>query len=223
MSSSLMEQCSPSAYGAIIDKTDPESSQSTRLNDSRALVQLHRKFWLKGVQDMPENESMDIDKDEDADEDEDGGDETGPGYILNLGIPRIQRSVLWVRKEYIWLYGYCDKYLESLRHEQTPPSVVVTGQPGIGKSYWVTYALCRRLAEGKPVICDRGSELTISPSARAPAETATEHHRRPWRLALTSCSLRSDHGHHQWLSLRSRASLCISILFSYTSGVFFLL
>ncbi|KAH9034832.1 hypothetical protein EDB85DRAFT_2219282, partial [Lactarius pseudohatsudake] len=32
-----------------------------------------------------------------------------------------------------------------------PPSVVITGQPGIGKSYWVTYALCRRLAEGKPV------------------------------------------------------------------------
>ncbi|KAI9438109.1 hypothetical protein H4582DRAFT_1878695 [Lactarius indigo] len=95
---------------------------------------------------------MNIDEYEDGDEDEDEEDETGPGYILNLGIPHIQRSVLWVRKEYIRLYGYCDKYLESLRHEQMPPSVVITGQPGIGKSYWITYALCRRLAEGKPVI-----------------------------------------------------------------------
>ncbi|KAI9434189.1 hypothetical protein H4582DRAFT_1856074 [Lactarius indigo] len=107
------------------------------------------------MQDVPENESMDIDKDKEADEDEDEseGDETGPGcYILDLGIPDIRRSRLWVRKEYIRLYGYCNKYLESHRDDDIAPSVVITGQPGIGKSYWVLYALCRRLTEGKPVI-----------------------------------------------------------------------
>ncbi|KAK2464475.1 hypothetical protein APHAL10511_003454 [Amanita phalloides] len=32
------------------------------------------------------------------------------------------------------------------------PAVVITGQPGIGKSIWIYYALRRRLAERKPVI-----------------------------------------------------------------------
>ncbi|KAI9444097.1 hypothetical protein H4582DRAFT_2071690 [Lactarius indigo] len=147
MSSSLIEQCSPSAYSTIIDKTYYKSTQITQLNDSDELVQLHRNFWLQSVQDVPENESMNVDKGEDADEDEDEADETGPGcYILNLGVPRIQRSVLWVRKEYIRLYGYWDKYLESHRDEHKAPSVVITGQPSIGKPFTV------RLAEGKPVV-----------------------------------------------------------------------
>ncbi|KAI9442329.1 hypothetical protein H4582DRAFT_1809402 [Lactarius indigo] len=105
------------------------------------------------MQDVPENESMNIDKDKDADEGEGEEDETGPGcYILDLGVPDIRRSKLWVRKEYIRLYGYCNKYLELHRDDHMAPSVVITGQPGIGKSYWVVYALCRRLTEGKPVI-----------------------------------------------------------------------
>ncbi|KAH9006497.1 hypothetical protein EDB86DRAFT_2795089, partial [Lactarius hatsudake] len=100
-----------------------------------------------------------VDKDENADEGEGEGDETGPGcFILKLGIPGIWRSELLVRKEYIQLYEYCDKYLESRRNDQKPPSVVITGQPGIGKSYWLTYALCRRLTEGGPVIWFRSGK-----------------------------------------------------------------
>ncbi|KAI9429783.1 hypothetical protein H4582DRAFT_2024675, partial [Lactarius indigo] len=87
-----------------------------------------------------------------ADEDEGEGDETGPGcHKLSICIPSIWPE-LWVRKEYIRLYGYCNKYLELHRDKHKAPSVVVTGQPGIGKSYWLLYALCRRLTEGKPVI-----------------------------------------------------------------------
>ncbi|KAH9176554.1 hypothetical protein EDB89DRAFT_1846054 [Lactarius sanguifluus] len=120
-------------------------------------MQLHRKFWLQKLQDVPENHSVNLDRDDKSDECE--GDETGPGcFILKLGIPGIWRSELLVRKEYIQLYEYCDKYLESRRNMQTPPSVVITGQPGIGKSYWVTYALCRRLTEGKPVIWFRSTQ-----------------------------------------------------------------
>ncbi|KAH9054177.1 hypothetical protein EDB87DRAFT_1689495 [Lactarius vividus] len=86
-------------------------------------------------------------------EDKDEGDEIGPGcYILDLGTPDLRRSKLWIRKEYIRLYEYCNKYLESRRTEQVAPSVVITGQPGIGKSYWIIYAMCRCLADGKPVI-----------------------------------------------------------------------
>ncbi|KAH9083658.1 hypothetical protein EDB83DRAFT_2212994 [Lactarius deliciosus] len=99
---------------------------------------------------------MNVDKDDDADEGEGEGD--APGFILKLGIPGIWRSELLVRKEYIRLYEYCDKYLESRRNKQTPPSVVITGQPGVGKSYWVTYALCRCLTEGKPVFWFRSTQ-----------------------------------------------------------------
>ncbi|KAH9036897.1 hypothetical protein EDB84DRAFT_1416475, partial [Lactarius hengduanensis] len=155
MSSSLVEQHSPSAYCAIIDQTYPKANKITQLPYYHPLVQVHRKFWLQSPPDVPWNESMNVDKDDDADEGEGEGD--GPGFILKLDIPGISRSELLVRKEYIRLYEYCDKYLESRRNKQKPPSVVITGQPGIGKSYWVTYALCRRLAEGKPVFWFRST------------------------------------------------------------------
>ncbi|KAH8994024.1 hypothetical protein EDB92DRAFT_1815302 [Lactarius akahatsu] len=138
-----------SARNAIIDQDHHQSAKVTRLHYSHPLMHLHRKFWLQSPPDVPGNEYMNVDKDDDANEGEGEGD--GPDFILKLDIPGICRSELLVRKEYIRLYEYCDKYLESRRDKQKPPSVVITGQPGIGKSYWVTYALCRRLAEGKPV------------------------------------------------------------------------
>ncbi|KAH9034849.1 hypothetical protein EDB85DRAFT_2087937 [Lactarius pseudohatsudake] len=150
--------CSP-VYGDIIDLKNPKSALITRLFDSHSLVQLHRKFWLQSL--VPENESTNLDKDEDPDEDEGEGDETGPGCcILNIGIPDIWPN-LWVRKEYNRLYEYCNKYLGSHCDDATPPSVVITGQPGIGKSYWLTYALCRRLTEGEPVIWFTGMHLYL--------------------------------------------------------------
>ncbi|KAH9171752.1 hypothetical protein EDB89DRAFT_2096685 [Lactarius sanguifluus] len=112
-------------------------------------MQLHRKFWLQSLQDVPENESMNADKDEDPGEEE--GDETGPGYILNIDVPDIWPKLL-VRIEYIRLYKFCNTYLGSNRNRPIPPSVVITGQTGIGKSCWLTYALCQRLVEGEPVI-----------------------------------------------------------------------
>ncbi|KAH9017447.1 hypothetical protein EDB84DRAFT_1276537 [Lactarius hengduanensis] len=119
-------------------------------------MQLHRKFWLQSLQDVPENESMNVDKDEDPGEDEGEGDETGPGYILNIDIPNIWPKLL-VRKEYIQLYKFCNKYLGLNRNWPIPPSVVITGQPGVGKSCWLTYALCQRLVEGEPVVWFSGT------------------------------------------------------------------
>ncbi|KAH8981995.1 hypothetical protein EDB86DRAFT_3129050 [Lactarius hatsudake] len=124
------------------------SSDLTRLDDSDPLVRLHRKFWLQSLQDV---ESMNINEDEDPDEEGEGGETVHGCYILNIGIKSIWPELL-VRKEYIRLYQYCNKYLGSNRNWPMPPSVVITGQPGIGKSYWLTYALCQRLVEGEPVI-----------------------------------------------------------------------
>ncbi|KAH9051432.1 hypothetical protein EDB87DRAFT_1687260 [Lactarius vividus] len=120
----------PSAYGTIIRETEANLAKCTQLHDTHALAQLHRKFWRRGMQGRPENKSVNVN------EDKDEGDEIGPGcYILDLGIPDLRRSKLWIHKEYIRLYEYCNKYLESRRNEQVAPSVVITGQPGIDEMY----------------------------------------------------------------------------------------
>ena len=70
---------------------------------------------------------------EDAGEDEDE-EEISPGCgILDIAIPGINPSKLWVRKEYIKLSEYCEEYLG--RDHFIAPSVVITGQPGIGKYF----------------------------------------------------------------------------------------
>ncbi len=123
-----MEQGSLSTYGSIIPQTE---TQWTKLDDTNALARLHRKFWPRGE---TQNELMNVDEDEYTEEDEDEDEEIGPGcYVLDLGVPELGRSMLWIRKEYIRLYKYCNEYLESRRGAQLPPSVVITGQPGIGK------------------------------------------------------------------------------------------
>ncbi len=120
-----MEHGSISAYVSEID------DKWSKLRDTHTLARLHRKFWLQSVQDGPRNELMDVDGDEDEDDEE---EEIGPGcYVLDLGTPG--RSKVWIRKEYIRLYNYCNEYLESRLNEQEPPSVVITGQPGIGKRF----------------------------------------------------------------------------------------
>ncbi|KAI9461237.1 hypothetical protein BJY52DRAFT_1079998, partial [Lactarius psammicola] len=100
---------------------------------------------------------------EDAEEDED--EEIGPGcYVLGLGIPRIGRSKLWrIRKGYIRLY----KVLRS--HHRITRALISSSlrDPAVKiywlkrKSYRILYALCRRLAEGKPIMWYRDTTLFL--------------------------------------------------------------
>ncbi|KAH9079497.1 hypothetical protein EDB83DRAFT_2503931 [Lactarius deliciosus] len=80
---------------------------------------------------------MDVDETAEEDEDEDEGNETGAGcYILTLGTPDLECQKLWIRKDYIRLYNFC-------------------------QNYWIYYAPRRRLAEKKPVIWYRDSTLFL--------------------------------------------------------------
>ncbi|KAH9065068.1 hypothetical protein EDB83DRAFT_2519688 [Lactarius deliciosus] len=124
----------------------PQNTFSSILDPEEPLTKLHAKFWPASLPDEPisaggdgdedmgqeedesEAEAEDGDGGEDEDEDEDD-DETGC-YTLDLSTTCIGVK-LW---------------------EDGPLSVVITGQPGIGKSYWIFYALHRCLCEGKPVI-----------------------------------------------------------------------
>ncbi|KAF8506812.1 hypothetical protein F5888DRAFT_1798045 [Russula emetica] len=118
------------------------------------LASLRSKFWGKNSEEEAKEwrELHPIVND-------DRTDDIGPGcYGLDLGI-KFKCSKLWVRQDYIRAYNYCRE-----RHEEGPSdetemarSIVITGQPGIGKSYWITYAVRRRLGERKPFLWLRGS------------------------------------------------------------------
>lgn len=145
-----------------------------KLPDKYELAQLHRKFWVQGEYDNLLN------VEEDAAEDDEGAakvtegaigfvegaaennDDVGPEcYVLDLGSPEPGRSKLWVRKEFIRMYERCKDHFKTHRGAAESPSLVVTGQPGIGKSYWILYVLCRRLAYKKPVMWYRGHRLYL--------------------------------------------------------------
>ncbi|KAH8999558.1 hypothetical protein EDB92DRAFT_976240 [Lactarius akahatsu] len=149
----------------------------SKLGSGTKLAKLHTKFWSTNLPDEPisaggdgdedmgqeedesEGEGEDgdgsedggEDGDEDEDENEDEDDDETDCYTLDLSTTCIGVK-LWVRKEYIKIYDVCDEYLKSATTSDGPLSVVITGQPGIGKSYWIFYALHRCLCEGKPVI-----------------------------------------------------------------------
>jgi hypothetical protein len=56
-------------------------------------------------------------------------------FLLDFDIGLLGRSRLWVRKDYIRIYEYCNRYCEDVEDngQHVPPSVVITGQPGIGE------------------------------------------------------------------------------------------
>ncbi|KAF8257023.1 hypothetical protein EI94DRAFT_1792232 [Lactarius quietus] len=113
-----------------------------KLDQRHEIAQLHERFWCQGAY---KDELLNTPEDEDS--------EIGPGcFVLDIGIPELKPTEVWVRKEYIRIYKYCHEYLEANRNENMAPAVVVTGQPGIGKSYWLHYALCRQLVQKKPII-----------------------------------------------------------------------
>ena len=125
---------------ALLDSIIPEEQPRwNKLGNTDTLVQLHSKFWGVNMQDeerkwratQPEHD-MTLDLEETAEENEE--DEIGSGcYILTLGIPGLGSSPLWVRKESIRMYNFCEEYLKFLRGNGKTPSVIVTGQLGIGE------------------------------------------------------------------------------------------
>ena len=105
-----------------------------KLDDMEELVQLHRKFWIQG-------ESANILLNPLEPEDEgDGDDDIGPNcHVLNIGIPTLGPTKLWIRNEYVRMYKHCENHLETNRNEFKSPAMVVTGQPGIGKCFTSSY------------------------------------------------------------------------------------
>jgi hypothetical protein len=119
-----------------------------RLRETELLADLHVKFWRRTMEaeeslwrrtqleSEPTNLSTNIDADEctGGDDTEDTeGEDNQISHILHIGIPGIEK--VWIRKEYLELYNCCNDYPKSDQQNMKPLSVVITGQPGIGKCF----------------------------------------------------------------------------------------
>jgi hypothetical protein len=109
-------------------------------------ISQERRIWLDNPKahqmDTDENQ-MDTDEDQmdtdenqmDNDENQTKIDDTPVGFPLHFDIEEEQPSTLWVRKDYESLYDWCMYYFNrpNVDSGPKPPSVIITGQPGIGE------------------------------------------------------------------------------------------
>jgi hypothetical protein len=140
----------PSTLASVV-MDDPTSPTLASVVKSAALAQwipltsddpqyqLHAKFWGKESEEereqrraFSEGESMQVD-------DRNMENEMGPGcYVLDIGVDTIGCSQqIWIRQDYIRIYEHCERYYLKVANIKSPrpPSVVITGQPGIGKCF----------------------------------------------------------------------------------------
>jgi len=96
------------------------------------LTQFHAKFWGVEEEGRP-SDNMEVD--------DSTADEISPRcYVLDICIRGVEDKI-WVRADYIRMFEFAEKfYAESLSNPQSP-CLVITGQPGIGKTLWRWYAL----------------------------------------------------------------------------------
>jgi hypothetical protein len=117
-------------------------TQTWKADDNTPVAQFHKKFWGKSMkdeesewrdtqEDTQEDEHMDQDQDETADM-----DDIIPGcYVLDIGIPGMAISRLWIRADYIRIFNFFQDYFNDYaKPMDRVPSAVLTGQPGIGES-----------------------------------------------------------------------------------------
>ncbi|KAI0801533.1 hypothetical protein C8Q74DRAFT_1215090 [Fomes fomentarius] len=76
----------------------------------------------------------------------------------NLCLLGESKGLLLVRKEYAAMYA---RLVDASRRNWMPPGVVVSGQPGIGKSYFAVYVLLRRLTDKEPTLFSTSSGTTF--------------------------------------------------------------
>jgi len=113
-----------------------DANSWTKLEDHKLLSQLHAKFWRKDMTDE-EQEWRRSHPDVQVDDPDDYSEsDIVPGcYALDFGEERLERSKLWIRRDYLRIYDYCNKHYDRVNSlvSGTAPSVVITGQAGVGE------------------------------------------------------------------------------------------
>ncbi|KAF8222024.1 hypothetical protein L208DRAFT_1455233 [Tricholoma matsutake] len=174
-----------------------------------SVLNFYEKFW--GVP-LPQehislNNSVHDPNDEEIDK-ENGGENKGD--VLPATPPPIidtEWMRLLIRAEYLRIYKWVEDVC-AVGKVYRPSAVVVTGQPGIGKSFWAYYVLRRRLGEKSVSLWYQGSVLylfcsegkfsppvwTIIDSAQSPSGIpSTLTHFPPGVFPIYITSPRPDH------------------------------
>jgi hypothetical protein len=124
-----MAHVTPTLNSVFCEKSAAASWSKSKLEDDHRLSRLFSKYWGKDIDDEAKQwrESHSTVKDNPT-------NEIGPKcYGLDLGTD-IKCSQMWVRQDYIRMYDYCIEWHQEVQSSKLEgmPSVVITGQPGIG-------------------------------------------------------------------------------------------
>ncbi|KAM6492524.1 hypothetical protein JOM56_012248 [Amanita muscaria] len=112
------------------------------------VLRFYEQFW--GVPLPQEHISLknSIHDPNDEENDEENGGENGDDVLPATPPPIIDTNWtrLLIRAEYLRIYKWVEG-MYAVGKVDRPSAIVVTGQPGIGKSFWAYYVLRRRLGE----------------------------------------------------------------------------
>lgn len=88
---------------------------------------LHSQYWSKNINadDQTSEQLPDVDESE----------VVRGCFTLTIRLPGKDKdfSKLWVRKDYIRIYDYCEGYCTTI--SPTPPSAIISGQPSVGECF----------------------------------------------------------------------------------------
>ncbi|KAH9995526.1 hypothetical protein BJV77DRAFT_223386 [Russula vinacea] len=123
-----------------------------KFSKGHLLAELHATYWgKKDTEDHQQLSDCELSEDDDI---------INGCHVLNINNQAIKMgNNIWVRAEYIRIYDFLLDFYnqkagpmgDSFMSKQSP-AAVITGQPGIGKTTWLNYALYRCLLEKRPVI-----------------------------------------------------------------------
>ncbi|KAJ3510252.1 hypothetical protein NLJ89_g4784 [Agrocybe chaxingu] len=152
-----------STFSSIVDSLESHSWLLLPLSSPHA--RFHDNFWGKSMEDERNAWRQSEGLPPLDDEADDGEVDILPGcYALKIGIPGFGYTSIWLRAEYIRIFNVCEEYFAEITGRQAkkdssrrPPSFVISGQPGIGKTLWLYYAARRFAAERRAFIWVHGN------------------------------------------------------------------
>ncbi|KAH9974969.1 hypothetical protein BGW80DRAFT_1169885 [Lactifluus volemus] len=124
---------------------------------STEMLDFHKQFWGNPLPPEHLDLKESVHDPNDEEHDDENGEENDGDLLPESPIIVSSWSRLLIRAEYLRIYNW----VEEMYDEGTPnrpAAVVVTGQPGIGKTYWAYYALRRRLGEKSDTLWFQASE-----------------------------------------------------------------
>ena len=128
-----MDPPPPSPPYAHVFQTGQPKTPWSKLDDDECLSMLHEKYWGKNIlEDMQQwQERQTGYQPVNADQ----SNVSPANFALSFDIENLDPSGLWVREDYVLLYDHCTTYFNkpNIQSAPEPPSIVITGQPGIGK------------------------------------------------------------------------------------------